>query len=318
MLEAMRSGAAVELGFASTYDYAESVLEMGAREVYERVRVAEALETLPLLRDALVTRNCCFSAVRELTRVCVPETEAAWLAAARGQSVRMVEALVSGHVPGDLPGDPVDVEQVRRNLVYEVTPATHAMAKDLRRRIEAEVGHRLDDDAFIAEVVRAALATGPRNPGSPSYQIAVTVCERCEAATQDHAGQVVPIDTAVLDQAMCDCHRVDLGKDGLRTRDVPAPTRRAVLARDHHRCRTPGCRSSRYVDIHHLVSRSRRGSHNKSNLIVMCGAHHGAFHHGLLVIRGTTTSTVSFHHPDGAPFGQPRVTHVGEWTSPSA
>src|SRR5919198_1004459 len=48
-------------------------LDMGAAR--ERVRVARALGTLPLLADALARGELSYSKVRALTRVATPETE---------------------------------------------------------------------------------------------------------------------------------------------------------------------------------------------------------------------------------------------------
>jgi len=42
-------------------------------------------------------------AVRELARVAVLENEPAWLAAARGKTLRQLEELVAGKSPGDAP-----------------------------------------------------------------------------------------------------------------------------------------------------------------------------------------------------------------------
>ena len=38
-------------------------------------------------------------------------------------------------------------------------------------------------------------------------------------------------------------------------------------------------------------------------LIVLCGAHHRALHHGQLLVEGTLESGLRFFHADGAPYG---------------
>jgi hypothetical protein len=69
--------------------------------------------------------------------------------------------------------------------------------------------------------------------------------------------------------------------------DVTPATRRLIFARDKHRCRVPGCRSARNIEIHHIVHREDGGSHEPSNLVCLCSGHHGAHHDGRLIIRGT-------------------------------
>ncbi len=56
-------------------------LDLGAAR--ERVRVARALGTLPLLADALARGQLSYAKVRALTRVATPETEARLLAVGR-------------------------------------------------------------------------------------------------------------------------------------------------------------------------------------------------------------------------------------------
>ncbi len=97
-------------GFATFAEYVERVLGYGPRVTEEKLRVADALQRLPVLAAALAAGELSWSAVRELTRVAVGETERDWLAAARSRTVREVERLVSGHRPGDTPTDPVRPE----------------------------------------------------------------------------------------------------------------------------------------------------------------------------------------------------------------
>ncbi|HEX2690362.1 MAG TPA: DUF222 domain-containing protein, partial [Kofleriaceae bacterium] len=76
------------LGMVSVLDYLERALGYAPRTAQERLRVARALGTLPELTTALASGELAFSAVRELTRVATPTTEASWLAAARGKNLR--------------------------------------------------------------------------------------------------------------------------------------------------------------------------------------------------------------------------------------
>jgi hypothetical protein len=75
------------LGMVSAFDYMERVLGYAPRSAQERLRVARALGTLPQLTAALADGELPFSAVRELTRVATPATEAAWVVAAIGKNL---------------------------------------------------------------------------------------------------------------------------------------------------------------------------------------------------------------------------------------
>ena len=69
-------------------------LDLGAAR--ERVRVARALETLPLLAQALARGQLSYAKVRALTRVATPETEARLLAVGRAGTAAHVERIVRG------------------------------------------------------------------------------------------------------------------------------------------------------------------------------------------------------------------------------
>src|SRR6266511_5597119 len=69
LLDALRSGAHLHLGFGSFGEYIERILGYRRRSTDERLRVAEALENLPELGQALREGRMSWSVVRELTRV---------------------------------------------------------------------------------------------------------------------------------------------------------------------------------------------------------------------------------------------------------
>src|SRR6187399_2798220 len=73
LLAALRSAAHVHLGCGSFSEYVERSFGYKPRSTQEKLRGAEALEELPVLSEALEQRTVHWSAVRELTRVAVPE-----------------------------------------------------------------------------------------------------------------------------------------------------------------------------------------------------------------------------------------------------
>src|SRR5688572_24575205 len=95
LLAAWRSGVHARLGYGSFREYIERLFGYSGRLVQEKLRVAEALERLPVLAQALQAGQACWSVLRELTRVATAETEAEWLGAAASRTARDVEQLVS-------------------------------------------------------------------------------------------------------------------------------------------------------------------------------------------------------------------------------
>ena len=107
-LRALRANVHLHLGYATFAEYIERLFGYNPRWTEERLRVAEALETLPNLQQALRDGAVPWSTARELTRVAIRENEHDWLQASRGRTLRQVEQLVTGHKPGDHPNDPAD------------------------------------------------------------------------------------------------------------------------------------------------------------------------------------------------------------------
>jgi hypothetical protein len=85
---------------------------------------------------------------------------------------------------------------------------------------------------------------------------------------------------------------------------TPPALRRAVLLRDERRCQVPGCRNTRYLDLHHLELRSEGGEHSAANLVCVCGAHHRAAHRGKLLLERNADGTLQARHADGSEYGR--------------
>lgn len=281
------------LGMVSILDYMERVLGYAPRTAQDRLRVARALARLPVLTESLgEVDGLTFSAVRELVRVATPETEHLWLEAAIGRNQRELEELVAGHTPGDHPDDPADPD-IRTHLVsYKLSPATFALLRQATLALAEEHGRHLDDDQLVAALCTSALEAGAQGPhtGRAKFQIATTICERCDQGWQEAAGVQVAIDAAAVARARCDAQHIgslDADCPVRAHQDIPPATIRFIRRRDRGRCQTPGCRSARGLEIHHIVARSKGGTHEPSNLTLRCSACHTAHHAGMLMIRGT-------------------------------
>jgi hypothetical protein len=203
LLDCLRSGAHLHLGFGSFGEYIERLLGYSRRSIDERLRVAEALERLPSLGQALRDGRMSWSVVRELTRVATPENEDAWLEVARGRTVRQIEELVAGHHPGDRPDDEYDSGLRRHVLRFDVSAETFATFGEAMAKLRRDMGSPVDDDAALLLLARQALG-GPAEPGRASYQIAVGLCERCGRGWQQGRGELVEVGSEVIEMARCD------------------------------------------------------------------------------------------------------------------
>lgn len=293
-------------GCSSLCDYMEREMGYTPRAALERLRVANAIEELPVIADAMDQGNLSFSGARELTRIVTPETQEAWLDAAADKTSRQIEEMVRGHKPGDLPTDAPDPALRTKVLRFEVKVSTAALERRAKQKLEKERGEPLDDDAFIRALFQRVLepprdndsaeesgkpasAAGRGQPdGRSRYQIAVTICQECKRGWHHVGGETVELSPAAV--ACAECDGVDIGPiddtDVKRTKQrVPLALRRKVLARDGYRCAVPGCRSTN-LDAHHLRELCNGGQNVLTNLICLCEAHHLALHEGSLILEG--------------------------------
>lgn len=150
------------------------------------------------------------------------------------------------------------------------------------------MGHEVSDAEVQDHLMRNYLERSGSQAGPP-HQIAYKQCRDCNRITQNGAGREIEVEPHVLERAACDATNLgslDSSTPEKVTKSITPRVRDQVFARDNHRCRVPGCRSSRNLQIHHVVPRCLGGSNALWNLILLCSGHHAALHAGLLTITG--------------------------------
>lgn len=330
LIEARAAEIHRHLGLGSFGEYLERVLGYAPHTGRERMRVAEALAELPATTDALRKGHISYSVVREMSRVAKPHNEDKWLSYVDGLTVREVEDAVRGLETGADPGTRPNPDLEPRVVRLELPPATYALFLDARRYLEKVCGSSITNAELIAMACRTVLAgsegdvasddpagdrreardeSGPASVSAwnaPPHQIAIIICEGCKRGWHDAPGRSIELTPSEIERARCDA--VELGRvdetaamSERASRTIPAHMRRAVLARDHHRCRVPGCTMSRYVDVHHIIPWSEGGPHTLENLLTLCELHHTHHHEGRIRIAGTAGALV-VTYPDGRPY----------------
>ncbi len=197
-----------EAGFASCADWLAWRLGVSRMTASEKVRAARALETLPLISDAMDRGELSFSKVRALTRVATPESEAELLAYARASSAAGLERLVRGWKTMNRAGEQRAELLLHRTRSFSVFPdgegmylvrgrLTPEVAAVLMRAVEAagDALHAAESDAdqdrpdpeqrradAVGLLAERALAAGFAGDGAPisgsraeRYQVLVHV-----------------------------------------------------------------------------------------------------------------------------------------------
>jgi len=115
----------------------------------ERVRVAHALGTLPLLARALARGELSYAKVRALTRVATPETEGRLLALGRAGTAAHVERIVRGWRRVDRQAEARETARRHESRALDVYQGEDGMVV-LRGRLAPEVG------ALLVQALAAA------------------------------------------------------------------------------------------------------------------------------------------------------------------
>ena len=122
----------------------------------------------------------------------------------------------------------------------------------------------------------AAKAPVPRSTGATNTHIHIQKDETIGQAVIQTQHGPKKLSRAELGAAECDAVITEPGKRNRST--IPPSVRRAVLTRDQHRCRTPGCRNAHFLEIHHIAARQEDGTNDPRNLVTLCAACHRRLH----------------------------------------
>jgi hypothetical protein len=304
-----------DLGYSSMNMYATSALGFSSSRASVYAQLADKLDHLPRLRGALEKGEIGYTKANQVARVSTKENEKQWLAEARKSSRRELDRKIKQATqkatsrkkgqPSLLPPkeevrQPAAVMPVRLNI--EFTPEQFARYEALQEKIRKS-GCKLPADRaeamleLLGSYLQCEQTEQPdslnqnrtsRNsrrrdstrtqdrPATPPFQIHLHQCPDCaRTAVQTSRGELT-VGAATAERAACDAQ---LARPGERNKAaIPPRTRREVLSRDRHRCRRPGCTSTRYLEVHHITPRSRGGGNEAANLVTLCAGCHQLVH----------------------------------------
>ena len=126
-------------GFRSCADWLSWRIGLDPGAAREKVRVARALATLPLLAQALARGELSYAKVRALTRVATPETEARLLGVGRAGTASHVERIVRGWRYMDRKAEARETKRQHASRALHVYHDEDGTVV-LRGRLEPEVG----------------------------------------------------------------------------------------------------------------------------------------------------------------------------------
>ena len=154
--------------------------------------------------------------------------------------------------------------------------ARNSTRNELARKIKRARGRAAARQRGQAEANRTEVSTSSRRREGPPFQIHLHRCPDCERTFVATGRGDLAVGRATAERAGCDARISHLGEPN--TSAISRRTRRQVLARDHHRCRRPGCTSTLFLEVHHVIPRARGGGNGAENLVTLCAGCHQLLH----------------------------------------
>ncbi len=325
-------------GAVSMVDWLVGRYRTSVATAREWLKVARALDALPKIRGVFAEGRLSWDQLRALLKIATPDDETEWAERAPTMSVAQLraatrtvtsEAVVEEHQGrrvqwwfdehrplfrmtvqmGNVEGATLATWLTRRADQYDPDPesgvyedfesrcadalselASQALAED-RDHDRATLLIHTDLVTLLSGIGTSTVADGPAMANDTLRRLA------CDARLQ---------------LALTNPHDTVIGV-GRTTRTIPPWLTRLVRGRDQG-CRFPGCRRTRWVQIHHIIHWADGGPTNLDNLITLCGHHHRLIHEHRWTIAGNPDHTITWHHPNGTPFmPQPPRHPLKEW-----
>ena len=294
-----------DLGYPSLSAYGQA-LQLSPRKTRELVKIAARLGELPALAEAFNQGELAWTKAREVARVAITDTDAAWVEHARLMTCRELERHVAACTPGDPPPDLDDPpkDPPRRRMVFQLHGVEAQVVDDAIAWVMASAdlrGEEQDRGAALASLVRRALEAAKTDDDAPTgerYRVVLEHCPTCRRAE----GVDAEVNETLVAEACCDAEVVELRpgpNQGHLSRAIPPSVRRTVLHRDRLRCAIPNCNCRLWLDLHHVVAFADRGDHSLCNLVTLCDQHHRLLHEGLLALNHVGGGVMTVEHADG-------------------
>lgn len=230
LLDLDRRGLFRKLGFSSTVQLALMRFQVPMRKTRELLRVARALDDLPLIDGAFAAGSISWSAVREISRVAVRDTEKEWLDLALKSSLRAIESAVHRAQRGERPPqDPFGLSRAKLKVIAELAIDDHALWQAAFDRVAVSSGSDLDTSAALLVLAKSYLEkplTRKEAHARQAFQVVYHRCTECDRAwiqTEDGV-EGVPVDKVAAREPHARVVRVEDSQKA----QVPSCTKKAV------------------------------------------------------------------------------------------
>jgi hypothetical protein len=304
---------------------------VSAAQARTLVAVAEKMEELPQLSDALSAGRLTLDVLAPLAAVATPETDAElaeasahWTARQAGELARAARGATDAQAARAFVGRSVRFDDARCSMWVQLTKDTYAVVKSAlvaraTRHDHPSVGdadyepfeRRLADALVEVCTERGKSGSGAGETVFGGAPATVIVHADVSLFGEEGAGDASieglgPISAEIVRRLSCDAkHTISLEAadgtilDQFPWRRSPTAAQRIEIARRDGGCRFSGCGYNLITNVHHLRHWIDGGPTVLSNLITLCAAHHSRMHELGWQMSGDANAVVTFTSPHG-------------------
>jgi 5-methylcytosine-specific restriction endonuclease McrA len=262
----------LDLGYASLFDYCVRKLKYSSSAAARRIQAARCIRRHPAVLRMLESNELSLTTVASIAPILNPQNCETILKRVRGASCRQVERILSEYRPPVALRDRVrPVRVITPGAGSEIKQYSQFLADDEFVALLEEVRELMSRDGdrpAIAEILKAALKEY-RDRHSPVARKQRRDAKR-EATTREAAATKIGATSP-------DSRRREFD-DAPQARHIADDVRDAVFVRDQGRCAFVAgdgtrCDSRHALQIDHIKPFAAGGTHDPSNLRLLCAAH---------------------------------------------
>jgi hypothetical protein len=301
----------VEDGCASMESWIAQRLGVAWRTGAELLRVARALESRPALTELFASGGLSWDKLRALVVFTTPSDEAEW--AERAPAMTVAELERAARAARERSEAAAAAAHHGRELRFRAHPELpvkrvsgwipNDMAAVIEDAIDREASrlplHQVEEGIFEPYRARRVdalfkICSQALGADGDADRSTVLLYEQPDGSTTLADGTC--LHDSAAEWMRCDCR--EQHADGSVNDAIPRALRRKILRRYGH-CMFPGCEQRRWLQIHHVIHRSKGGPTVEWNLRPECPFHHRVIHKPGWRVKCDEDGELHYFRPDG-------------------